>query len=162
MKRHVISALLLGLATWLPATTVAEEPVTAEVLANFYPGSLESRAFKEPALSHLEIPGHQLASTTRYYDFGGVEIVYHAVGDPVQQRLVERLKPSRYNITEGESQGFKVLFVYRNNADAPIKAMVQVGEQIHLSVDCGQCASESDLQTLVDAFDLPGFAALSK
>lgn len=160
MKRNAILVLVLCIAFWLPAAAAAAEPVTAEILASFYPRELESRAFKQPALSHLEIPGHQLASTTRYYDFGGVEIIYHAPGDPVQQRKVERLKPDRYTITEGQSQGVKVLFVWRLNAEAPSKAMALVGDQIHLSVDCGSCASESELQALVDAFDLPGLAGL--
>lgn len=160
MKTHIVLILAMGFTLALPATSAAEEPITAETLATFYPEQLESRAFKEPALSHLEIPGHQLASTTRYYDFGGVEIVYHAPGDPVQQRKVERLKPDRYTITEGQSQGTSVLFVWRLNAKAPTKAMLTVGDQIAVSIDCGNCASEAELQGLVDAFDLPGLAAL--
>lgn len=160
MSRQFISIMVLSLALWLPATSVSADPITAEVLATFYPEQLESRASQAPALSHLEIPGHQLASTTRYYDFGGVEIVYHAVGDPVQQRKVDRLKPDRYTITEGQSQGTRVLFVWRLNAKAPTKAMLTVGDQIALSIDCGNCASEEELQGLVDAFDLPGLGDL--
>lgn len=154
----------LMLAMWalvLPLeAAVCAEPISAEKLAEFYPGSFEADAISEPGLSHLEIPGWQLASTTRMYNFGSVELTYYLSEERVFQKKLDKLRPDRYALENLENQGFPTVLVTRKSNGEPVKILADVGGEISLIIDCYTCKSRDEYLEKLRAFDLPGLGKL--
>lgn len=155
MRSILLTAVMVACA----AGTFAGEPVTAERLGAFYPPAWESKAFKPPAYSHLVLPGFQKASTTRYYDFGSVEITYYDKGDAVFEKKLERLK-SRKDMTTREISGCRVALLDGTAPGRGAKALADVGGEIVIDLDCGTCKGVDEILARIQAFDLEAMAAL--
>ena len=140
--------LLLVLFVVPCVLSLAAEEVTAERLGQFYPQSWEQRILGKTAYSHLVIPGHQKASTTNYYDFGGVEIIYYAKEDAVFEKKVKGIRAPASKIHKLEIDGCPVIALDKR------KIMADIGGEIFLSIDCSNCKSQEELLKMLRAFDL--------
>ncbi|MCJ7556933.1 MAG: hypothetical protein MUP90_08485 [Gammaproteobacteria bacterium] len=160
MKR-ALSLFFLSVLAGAPLGALrSAEDISAEQLGGFYPSSLERLAISPPGYSHLAIPGFQKASTTRVYEFGGVEITYYSDEDGVFGKKVAKLRPDRLTVERVEQQGFPVVVVTRKSDSKPVKIMADVGGEIAVVVDCANCESRDELLGKLAAFDLQGLGKL--
>ena len=154
--QSIRTAMLLLLTFFVVpcVVTLAAEEITAERLGSFYPQAWEQRIAGKTGYSHMVIPGHQKASTTNYYDFGGVEIIYYAKEDAVFEKKVKRIRAPKAEIDNLEIEGCPVVTVGKT------KVMSDIGGEIVLSIDCFNCESQEELLNLLRAFDLRGMKGL--
>lgn len=160
MRIRFFLILATGVSLLRLGAAVGAEPISAEKLAEFYPQSFEADAISDPGLSHLEIPGWQLSSTTRIYNFGSVEITYYLAEDHVFQKKLDKLRPDRYLQETLENQGFPAVLVTRKINGEPVKILADVGGEISLVIDCYTCKTREDYLQRLAAFDLPGLGKL--
>lgn len=154
-KSVVMLCLALALVSPVRATEeVAAEEVTAEDLGRFYPALWEEEALGKPAFSHLEIPGHQKASSTRYYAFGLVEFIYYAPQDSVCSRRVAKLKSNGKKFEEIEISGYPVV-VFEGN-----RAIADIGGEILAYLECYTCESREELMARFEKIELEGLGGL--
>lgn len=160
MKILFLLMLATGVSLLRLEAAIGAEPISAEKLAEFYPASFEADAISEPGLSHLEIPGWQLSSTTRMYKFGSVEITYYATDDHVFQKKLDKLRPDRYASESMERQGFPTILVTKITNGEPVKILADLGGEIVLIIDCYTCKTRDEYFETLAAFDLQGLAML--
>lgn len=153
--------LLATCVVLIPAGIVlAADEITAGDLAGFYPPEFESSAISEPGRRTLVIPGFQIASTDRLYDFGGVEIILYESTDKIFEKKLEKLRPDRYTLENLVQQGFPIVLVAKKNTGEPVKIMADIGGQIVLSIDCYACKTRDAFIEKMQAFDLQGLGQL--
>jgi len=160
MRNLVWSLLILGVILLPLEGALGAEPISAEKLAEFYPASFEEDALSQPGLSHLNIPGWQLSSTTRIYKFGSVEITYYSTDDHVFQKKLDKIRPDRYASESMERQGFPTILVTEIRNGEPVKILADLGGEIVLIIDCYTCKTRDQYFETLAAFDLQGLAKL--
>ena len=162
----VIAASLL-VCVVCPAPAAAQE-ITAEALAEFVPETLAGAdRWKDPAISHIEVPNQQKASVTQYYlgePGGTLEIIY---GDPewgLFDAAVQRTArgAERRAKTGGRDEavtvsGFDACLVVSSTTTF---VLVDVNEAIlvRVQVSAGQMAEATI--AAAEAMDLQGLASL--
>ena len=149
---RAVVAVCLVLILALPA--MASEEVTAEKLGEFYPAQWEGEARGKPALSHLQIPGHQKASTSRYYAFGQVEFIYYDKPDSVYDKRVDKLKARDKKFEDVEISGCPAVVFTKK------RAIADIGGEILAYLECYTCESSEDLMARFQKIDLGGLKGL--
>ena len=154
MKSALGSVVVLCLALALVSLARASEDVTAEKLGEFYPTQWEAEALGKPAYSHLQIPGHQTASTSQYYAFGQVEFIYYAKQDSVYYKRVDKLKANDKQFEEVEISGFPAIVFTKK------RVIADFGGEILAYLECYTCESKEDLMARFQKIDLAGLKGL--
>ncbi len=154
MKRASRAVLVISLALTLVSPALASEEITAEKLGEFYPAQWEAEAAGKTAFSNLAIPGHQKASTSRYYAFGQVEFVYYDRQDAVYEKRTAKIKErdKKFEVIEISSCPVVVFNKQRVFAD--------VGGEILAYLECYTCKSQGDLTARFQQIDLKGLKGL--
>ncbi len=140
----------------LTSPAAASEEVTAEKLGEFYPAQWEAGATGKVAFSHLQIPGHQKASTSRYYAFGQVEFIYYDKPDSVYAKRVDKLKAGDRKFEDIEVSGCPAVVFTKK------RVIADVGGEILVYLECYTCESQDDLMARFRMIDLPGLKTLLK
>ena len=154
MKRSLQAVLAISLALTLISPALASEEVTAEKLGEFYPAQWEAEAVGKTAFSHLQIPGHQKASTSRYYKFGQVEFIYYDQPDSVYVKRVDKLKARDKKFEDIEISGCPVVVFTKK------RAIADIGGEILAYLECYTCESSEDLMARFQKIDLGGLKGL--
>ena len=123
--------------------------------ANAAPEAMhEEEALGKPGFSHLEIPGHQKASTSQYYAFGQMEFIYYAEQDSVYFKRVEKLKGNDKKFEDIEIDGFPAVVFTKK------RVIADIGGEILVYLECYTCESAEDLMDRFQRIDLAGFKGL--
>lgn len=138
----------------MAAEDVTAEDVTAEKMGQFNPAQWESEAVGKQAFSHLQLPGHQKASTSQYYAFGQVEFIYYAKADSVYYKRVEKLKAKDKKFEEVEISGFPAVVFTKK------RVIADIGGEILAYLECYTCESSEDLMARFQKIDLAGLNGL--
>ncbi len=154
MKSALRAVVAVCLAFYLASPAMASEEVTAERLGEFYPAQWEGEARGKPAFSHLQIPGHQKASTSRYYTFGQVEFIYYDKPDSVYAKRVEKLKARDKKFEDVEISGCPTVVFNKQ------RAIADVGGEVIAYFECYTCESGEDLMARFGKIDLAGLKGL--
>ena len=154
MKNALRGFILLCLLLMLALPAIAADEVTAEKLGEFYAAQWEGEAVGKTAFSHLQIPGHQKASTSRYYAFGQVEFIYYDKADTVYAKRVEKLKAGDRKFEDVEISGCPVVVFTKK------RAIADVGGEIIAYLECYTCESREDLMARFQKIDLGGLKGL--
>jgi hypothetical protein len=154
MKRalRVVSAACLTLYLISPA--IASEEITAEKLGGFYPAQWEAEGAGRTAFSNLAMPGHQKASTSRYYAFGQVEIIYYDRQDSIYEKRTAKLKGRDKKFEVVEISGCPAVVFNKQ------RVIADVGGQILAYLECYTCESQGDLMSRFQMIDLAGLKSL--
>ena len=151
---RALLAVSLVLCAIVPAASAQE--VTAEKLGQFYPAQWEAEAAGKASFSHLQIPGHQKASTMRYYAFGQVEFLYYDSKDAVYEKRTAKIKERDKKFEAVEISGCPAVVFNKQ------RVFADVGGQILAYLECYTCESQEDLMARFRMMDLPGLKALLK
>ena len=149
---RAVVAVCLVLILALPA--MASEEVTAEKLGEFYPAQWEAEAAGKTAFSNLAIPGHQKASTSRYYAFGQVEFIYYDKPDSVYDKRVDKLKARDKKFEDVEISGCPAVVFTKK------RVIADIGGEIIAYLECYTCESREDLMARFQKIDLGGLKGL--
>ena len=150
LRAFVTFCLILTLA--MPA--IAAEEVTAEKLGEFYPAQWEGEAMGKASFSHLQIPGHQKASTSRLYAFGQAEFIYYDKADSVYAKRVEKLKAGDKKFEDIEISGCPAVVFTKK------RVIADIGGEIIAYLECYTCESQEDLMARFEKIDFGGLKGL--
>ena len=156
MKSALQAAVVVCLALTLVLPAIAADEITAERLGKFYPAQWEQEAVGKPAFSHLKIPGHQKASTSRYYAFGQVEFIYYDKPDSVYDKRVDKMKTRDKKFEDVEISGCPAVVFTKK------RAIADIGGEILAYLECYTCESSEDLMARFQKIDLGGLKGLLK
>jgi hypothetical protein len=156
VKSTLRAVAAVCLAFYLASPAMASEEVTAERLGEFYPAQWETEAVGKPAFSHLKIPGHQKASTSRYYAFGQVEFIYYDKPDSVYNKRVDKMKARDKKFEDVEISGCPAVVFTKK------RAIADIGGEILAYLECYTCESSEDLMARFQKIDLGGLKGLLK
>lgn len=154
MKSLLRSVVVVCLAFASASPAMAAEDVTAEKMGEFNPTQWEAEAVGKQGFSHLQIPGHQEASTSQYYAFGQLEFIYYAKEDSVYFKRVDKLKAKDKKFEEVEISGFPAVVFSKKRVIADIRG------EILAYFECYTCESSEDLVAKFQEIDLAGLKGL--
>lgn len=154
MKRSLRAVLASSLILVLISPAFASEEVTAKKLGEFYPAQWEAEAAGKTAFSNLAIPGHQKASTSRYYAFGQVEFIYYDKPDSVYNKRVDKMKARDKKFEDVEISGCPAVVFTKK------RAIADIGGEILAYLECYTCESREDLMARFQKIDLGGLKGL--
>ena len=154
MKSALRSVVVVCLAFVPVALAMALEDVSAEKMGEFFPAQWEAEAAGKQAFSHLQIPGHQKASTSQYYAFGQVEFIYYAKEDSVYYNRVEKMKAKDKKFEEIEISGFPAIVFTKK------RVIADIGGEILAYLECYTCETKEDLIARFQKIDLAGLKEL--
>ena len=154
MKRSLRAVLASSLILVLISPAFASEEVTARKLGEFYPAQWEAEAAGKTAFSNLAIPGHQKASTSRYYAFGQVEFVYYDRQDAVYEKRTAKTKERDKKFEAVEISGCPAVVFNKQ------RVFADVGGEILAYLECYTCESSEDLMARFQKIDLVGLKGL--
>ena len=133
---------------------LASEEITARKLGEFYPAQWENEAMGKATFSSLAIPGHQKASTMRYFAFGQVEFVYYDKQDSIYEKRTAKIKERDKKFEVVEIKGCPAVVFNKKQVFA------DVGGQILAYLECYTCESQEDLMARFRMIDLTGMKNL--
>jgi len=154
VKRALRAVLAVSLALGLVSPAFALEEITAEKVGEFYPAQWEAEAAGKTAFSNLAIPGHQKASTSRYYAFGQVEFVYYDRQDSVYEKRTAKIKERDKKFEVVEISGCPAVVFNKQ------RVFADVGGEILAYLECYTCESQEDLMARFRVIDLAGLKSL--